>query len=135
MYDPLVIDSFMAVHSQIAPLSAEQTAPSSTNAGFSAITRSLGQVESLTTGSGLDNIAASTEEMLVLYDLARGLTGHVDLADAADVISKHVRRILPASTCVFYIFDEVTDELVRGPRSWGTLVTFYGSCGFLVASA
>ncbi len=46
-----------------------------------------------------------------LYDLARGLTGHVDLADAADVISKHIRRILPAATCVFYVFDEESDEL------------------------
>ncbi len=64
MYDPLVIDTFLAVHSQIAPLSADETALSSTSAGFSAITRSLGQAESLPTGSGLDNIAASTEEML-----------------------------------------------------------------------
>ena len=49
--------------------------------------------------------------MLVLYDLARALTGRFSLADAADIISKHLRRIVPASTCVFYVYDNDKDEL------------------------
>ena len=58
-----------------------------------------------------DDIAASTEETLVLYDLAQSLTGPLELPDAADVISKHIRRLVPASTCVFYVYDEQLDEL------------------------
>jgi GGDEF domain-containing protein len=61
--------------------------------------------------SPLEDIAASTEESLVLYDLARALNGHLDLKHAGDIVAKHVRRVIPASTCVFYIYDPLTDEL------------------------
>ena len=80
-------------------------------AGLSLITRGSSASEVVSTGAGLDNIAASTEEMLVLYDLARSLTGHLDMGDAADIISKHIRRILPAATCVFFVYDDKRDEL------------------------
>jgi len=109
MYDPLVVDTFAKVYRDIAPDQEEilQT-------GLSAITRgSLPPVEgTVVTGSRLDDISASTEEMLLLYELARGLSGRVHLADAADVISKHLRRLVPATTCVFYLYDADADELV-----------------------
>ena len=66
---------------------------------------------------GLTDIAASTEEMLVLYDLARSLLGRLELADAADIISKHLRRIVPASTCVIFLYDVERDELVAAHAS------------------
>jgi diguanylate cyclase (GGDEF)-like protein/putative nucleotidyltransferase with HDIG domain len=111
MYDPLIVDTFIQVHSEISP----QHVASSDLAkdGLSAITRgSITETAMPTSGARLDDITASTEEMLVLYDLARGLTGQVELADAADVISKHLRRIVPASTVVFYLYDSDRDELV-----------------------
>lgn len=106
MYDPLIVDSFIEVHSDIAPPSREY--PGEERHALSAITRSLGKSEPV---SRFDDIASSTEEMLVLYDLARGLTGNLDLAGAADVISRHITRIVPASTCVFYVYAEESDEL------------------------
>lgn len=110
MYDPLIVDTFIQVHSEISPtLSTSHDASN----GLSAITfGSIVEAPTTTSGAPLDDIAASTEEMLVLYDLARGLTGQVELADAADVISKHLRRIVPASTVVFYIYDSDKDELM-----------------------
>ena len=48
----------------------------------------------------------------MLYDLARGLTGYVDHNDVGAEIVKHLRRIVPASTCVFYVYEASTDELV-----------------------
>jgi diguanylate cyclase (GGDEF)-like protein/putative nucleotidyltransferase with HDIG domain len=110
MYDPLVVDTFLRVHAQIAPAQIETV--ESVPRGISAITRGVAEGDSGPTGAGLDDIAASTEEMLVLYDLARGLTGQFALSDAADVISKHLRRVVPASTCVFYLYETETDELV-----------------------
>jgi len=110
MYDPLVVDKFIEVHTQIAPPTPNDPTAEG-KGGLSAITRGLVTPDITTTGSGLEDISASTEEMLVLYDLARGLTGHLDLGDAADVISKHIRRIVPASTCVFYVYDSTADEL------------------------
>ena len=51
------------------------------------------------------------EEMLALYQLAQGLTAHLDVPDAAELIAKHLRRVVPASTIVFYIYDTLADEL------------------------
>ena len=48
----------------------------------------------------------------MLYDLAIGLTGHVDLGDVGDVIAKHLRRIVPASDIVFFVYDVQSDHLV-----------------------
>ena len=45
----------------------------------------------------LEQIAASTEETLVLYDLAIGLAGHMDLGDVGDVIRKAPQK---DRTCV-----------------------------------
>lgn len=111
MYDPLVVDTFVRVHKSIAPSHDEIAAG---GRGLSAITRgSLPTIEGvLIGGSRLDDISASTEEMLLLYELARSLSGRLELADAADVISKHLRRLVPATTCVFFLYDANSDELV-----------------------
>jgi diguanylate cyclase (GGDEF)-like protein/putative nucleotidyltransferase with HDIG domain len=109
MYDPLIVDTFAKVYRDIAP-TPEEITPTA----LSAIARnSLPPTEGMiSTGSRLDDISASTEEMLLLYELARGLTGRLHLADAADVISKHLRRLVPATTCVFFLYDADADELV-----------------------
>jgi diguanylate cyclase (GGDEF)-like protein/putative nucleotidyltransferase with HDIG domain len=109
MYDPLIVDAFINVHAQIAPSPVDY--PGEGREGLSAIGRTMSPSDSVSSDSRLDDISASTEETLVLYDLARGLTGQLDLGDAADVISKHIRRIVPASTCVFYVYDSKADEL------------------------
>jgi diguanylate cyclase (GGDEF)-like protein/putative nucleotidyltransferase with HDIG domain len=109
MYDPLIVDTFIEVHAQIAPLPVDYS--NDAKKSLSAITRSLSPSEAVSSDSRLEDIAASTEEMLVLYDLARSLTGRLDLGDAADIISKHIRRIVPASICVFYVYDDEADEL------------------------
>jgi putative nucleotidyltransferase with HDIG domain len=111
MYDPLVVDVFTNVYRDIAPSQEQLGAPKE---GLSAITRrALPSSDGiLVDGSRLDDISASTEEMLLLYELAQGLSGKLDLADAADLISKHLRRLVPATTCVFFVYDIVGDELV-----------------------
>jgi diguanylate cyclase (GGDEF)-like protein len=50
--------------------------------------------------------------MLTLFDLARNLSPSMRVADIADIISKHVRRLIPCSLSVFYLLDTVSDELV-----------------------
>jgi diguanylate cyclase (GGDEF)-like protein/putative nucleotidyltransferase with HDIG domain len=109
MYDPLIVDTFFKVYAEITPAAAEADTQ---GAGLSAITRgTTGIAETLEAGTQLDAITASAEEMVVLYDLARALTGQLGLADAAEAISRHVRRVLPTSTCVFYVYEPTTDEL------------------------
>jgi diguanylate cyclase (GGDEF)-like protein/putative nucleotidyltransferase with HDIG domain len=110
MYDPLVVDVFTRVYRDIAPTDDEVTLRPS----LSALTRETSTTvpPHLEGKSRLDDISASTEEMLSLYELARSLNGRLSLADAADIISKHLRRLVPATTCVFFVYDESTDELI-----------------------
>jgi len=110
MYDPLVVDTFARVYRDIAPSEEELTLTT----GISAITRgtSPSALTQPARASRLNDISASTEEMLSLYELARSLSGRLNLADAADIISKHLRRLVPATTCVFFLYDEAADEIV-----------------------
>ncbi len=110
MYDPLIVDVFTEVYREIAPFHSEDDLA---KVGLSAITRGTLQATDgiIASGSRLDDISASTEEMLLLYELAQGLSGKTDLADAGDLISKHLRRLVPATTCVFFVYDSNVDEL------------------------
>jgi diguanylate cyclase (GGDEF)-like protein/putative nucleotidyltransferase with HDIG domain len=110
MYDPLVVDTFARVYREIAASVQDLDPP---RRDLSAITKGalpLGD-GAVDTGSRLDEISASTEEMLLLYELARSLSGRLSLGDAADIISKHLRRLVPATTCVFFVYDTESDEL------------------------
>ena len=118
MYDPLIVDTFIAIHAQghqSVPASsiAESSMRSVKNdARLPSPSGALGSSPESTATASLDEIAASTEETLVLYDLAIGLTGQVHLGDVGDVIAKHLRRIVPASDIVFYVYEAQTDDLV-----------------------
>jgi diguanylate cyclase (GGDEF)-like protein len=59
----------------------------------------------------LEEIAASADEMLTLYELAQGLAGQVSLNEAGDLIAKHLRRLIPSSLTIFYIHDSSKAEL------------------------
>jgi diguanylate cyclase (GGDEF)-like protein/putative nucleotidyltransferase with HDIG domain len=108
MYDPLIVDTFVRVHDEIAP-GAVSTGLA--RQALNEITSSR-QTAALAAGSTrLDEIAASADEMLTLYELARALAGQAGTSDTGDVIAKHLRRLIPSSLCVFYIYDAATDEL------------------------
>jgi diguanylate cyclase (GGDEF)-like protein/putative nucleotidyltransferase with HDIG domain len=109
MYDPLVVDTFMKVYAEIK---TEEDDAQPQSSGLNEIARSAVASSDAKQAASLDDIAAGSEEMLALYDLSRALGGRTGLADAGDIISKHLRRILPASLCVFYMYDAAVDELV-----------------------
>jgi GGDEF domain-containing protein len=107
MYDPLVVDMFMRVYKDITPREPAQTVRRQ-------VLKTIAESASIvapSAGSGLDEISASTEEMLALYGMASALAGQVNLSDAADIIAKHLRRLIPASLCVFYRYDAASDDL------------------------
>jgi putative nucleotidyltransferase with HDIG domain len=111
MYDPLVIDTFIALYERLEPDTEVQQ---ETGTSFSAVTRrALASTdERQAADSRLSDIPSSTEEMLVLLDLAQGLTAPLDLADAADVVAKHLLRVVPASNVVFFLYDAERDDLI-----------------------
>ncbi len=110
MYDPLVVDSFARVHTTIAPDVATQPPLSSLRAITAASGAPATYVESR--AARFEEIAASSDEMLTLFDLARSLTASMGVQDGTDLIAKHLRRLVPSSACVFYTYDVDRDELV-----------------------
>lgn len=108
MYDPLVVDTFARVHDEIAPeLSPSPLSPS-------ALAEIASARKSLPPHSGsqsLDEIAASSDETLTLFELARALGSHANISDAADTVTKYLRRLVPSSLCVFFLYDDKTAEI------------------------
>jgi GGDEF domain-containing protein len=49
--------------------------------------------------------------MIQLCDLSGELIGHATLGDAAEIMSRHLRRLVPASLIVFYVRDLGSDVL------------------------
>ncbi len=109
MYDPIIVDAFIEVHSVARQ---ELRAAATTTLAFSSIAR--GGTSSDQTGrtTRLNDIAASTEEMMVLYDLAIALSGRSDGAQVIEEVFTHLRRLVPATTSVFYRYEVTTDDLV-----------------------
>lgn len=109
MYDPVVVDTFMDIHAVMAPTVSAQVIK--TREGFSAITRSLGIGDSASK-QRLDEINASTGETLALLGLATELSRRPTVEDTAHAAAVHLRRMVPASTCVLYLYDDAADDLV-----------------------
>ena len=109
MYDPLVVDTFLRLHPSLA-LHAVASQPSASflTIGSGSPTSVFNQPQT----KSLEDIAGSTEEMVTLFDLVRSLTSPLSLAEAADVASRHLRRLIPCSLCIIFIYEVRTDELV-----------------------
>jgi diguanylate cyclase (GGDEF)-like protein len=107
MYDPLIVDTFARVHSQLAPEALPAGPP----------IRALKDIASSTlppsalNSSRLEEIAAGADETSTLYELARALASYAHVAETVDVIAKHMRRLMPSALCVFYLYDNAWDEL------------------------
>jgi diguanylate cyclase (GGDEF)-like protein/putative nucleotidyltransferase with HDIG domain len=108
MYDPLIVDTFVRVHNEITTVPLP--APAQHDA-LNEISNSAQDPLALPGTPRLDEIAASADEMLTLYDLARALAGQASIADTGDVIAKHLRRLIPSSLCIFFLYDPQTDDL------------------------
>jgi putative nucleotidyltransferase with HDIG domain len=108
MYDPLVVDTFLATYSELAPTADHDRLPPATTTN--------NELSSPDTAApsphALDDIASSAEEMVVLFDLVRGLAAVTSAADLTELVAHHVRRIVPASSCVLYLYNVSTDDLI-----------------------
>lgn len=107
MYDPWIVDTFVRVHTEIAP---RQDDGSSSHA-LAAVTDSGSTIPSPEMRS-LDEIVGSAEEMLILFDLSKELSNVATQAECGSVVCKYIRRLVPCSICVVYVYDVKGDELV-----------------------
>jgi putative nucleotidyltransferase with HDIG domain len=113
MYDPLIVETFARVHTEISP--ALSTAPAPTHA--------INEITGFSQDRGLpaipfppDGIAASSaaraNEILALSELAGALSGQASVAHTGDIIASHLRRLIPFALSVVYLYDDAKDDLV-----------------------
>jgi putative nucleotidyltransferase with HDIG domain len=108
MYDPLVVDTFLATYTELAPSTdLEDRQPLTAMAS-----EHNSPDPSVVSPNALDDIASSAEEMVVLFDLVRSLAAMMTAADITELVARHIRRIIPASSCVLYLYSPTTDELL-----------------------
>ena len=108
MYDPMVVDTFFKFHSTVPADIPRQGPPSDV---LNTIARSRRAGPSNNPSASSAAITASADEMLTLYELTRVLETRVSLSDTGDAVAKHLRRLIPSSLCVFYIYDRICDDL------------------------
>ena len=104
----MIVDAFLSVHLTIPAEIPRQGPPSEV---LNTIARSRQVASTGERAEGVDEITTSASELLTAYELARALAGQGSLGNAGDVIAQHLRRLIPASLCVLYLYDRKTDEL------------------------
>jgi diguanylate cyclase (GGDEF)-like protein/putative nucleotidyltransferase with HDIG domain len=113
MYDPLVVDTFIKLHAQ----GGFRTAAADSQDSFAPIAASSVGSELASTTSRLEDITASSEEMLALFELARDLNRAMSVADVGAVVVRHLRRLVPAELAVLYVHDNPAGELIAAHAS------------------
>jgi len=109
MYDPLVVDTFSRLHAHGGLLSPELFDDSS----FTTFRNTSLPADSASPDvRPLEDITASGEEMLVLFELAQNLGEASNASDVGDIVVRHLRRVVPWSLLVIYSHDQDSTELV-----------------------
>lgn len=103
MYDPLIVDTFVHTHSLMAPsVETVSDVPPVLSHGL----LSAGQAS-----TPLEDITASAEETVVLYNLASALSASSNDSHTLETLARHLRRVVPVSTFVLYVYDPHGDQL------------------------
>lgn len=109
MYDPLVVDTFLAVHSE--GLASTPSHSGGSSIGAARLIAAAGPTPEPANNS-LEDISSSGEEMLSLFELARVLSSRLTVVDASEAILMHLRRMIPSSLSAVYLKDTQSTELV-----------------------
>lgn len=100
-YDPWVVDQFLKILDDLERADAEE-----------ARSVAAGQPQSQPAASQLEVIAATTAEEREFNELRRELPLATSLSSAADVLSRHLRRVIPAANVTLFVPVQETGELV-----------------------
>jgi diguanylate cyclase (GGDEF)-like protein/putative nucleotidyltransferase with HDIG domain len=108
LYDPMVVETFVRVHEEIA---TEPPAILVPKQALKEITGALHSTSDSVVSAKLEDIANSAHEILALFELTSALAGQVSFSDTAEVITNHIRRLVPFTQSLIFVYDPATDEL------------------------
>jgi putative nucleotidyltransferase with HDIG domain len=107
MYDPAVVDAFVADYKRIMPVSNAEPHPA---------TRAIGGARALDREEQAQEQAAAAEaslgdELLAITSLSRALTGDARVADVGALLWTILRSVMPCETMAIFLPDVETDEI------------------------
>ena len=105
MYDPLIVDTFIRVHSLLSSEVSPSALPPHALAEITSSTQTAVSHDNRHTAVSHDKTSVH------LNALTDALTAQFGVAEACAVITQHVQQLIPSSLCVLYIYNEVSDEL------------------------
>jgi GAF domain-containing protein len=122
MYDPLIVDTFCREYKELT-----QTETLSEEPGYALneITHAT-QAPLHETSRESDEHGTSADGLLTLWELAASLGGPGTLQDTGDLIWTHLRRLIPSSAGVFFLYDSVQDDLEARHVMGGSLQNVRG---------
>ena len=109
MYDPMVVDAFLASYARIMPPSEEGAHP---------VARALGGVREPvkpaaraadSSGSGSD--AAVPDEVLAVTSLARAVAGQASMTDVGALAWMMLRSVVPCASMALFVTDDTEDAV------------------------
>jgi putative nucleotidyltransferase with HDIG domain len=109
MYDPAVVDMFERVSHDIGPM---QVKPQMQKA-IQLITKAVSAPIEAPAAAAPSTAAAieGPESLRALANLARVVSGRPTSADLASLIWSHVRHVVPAASCAFFVNDATSDSV------------------------
>jgi putative nucleotidyltransferase with HDIG domain len=105
MYDPLVVDTFIASYEELAPLATEAGLQARSLIGESTFSP---EPES----SALKEIRANASEVSLLENCAQQIARDATGADATETALQTLRQLTPITTCAMYRYDSNLDQVV-----------------------
>ena len=106
MYDPAIVDAFVADYRRIMPESSAVPHPATRVIGDA---RALDREEALEPGLPVE--AAPGDELLAIASLSRALTGDARVADVGALLWTILRPVLPCETMAIFMPDLDADEI------------------------
>jgi putative nucleotidyltransferase with HDIG domain len=108
MYDPLIVDTFIHVHSTFdANVPLRQPSPALVE-----LTRSIGDNRSPERVVQREWSESRAADIVILSRIASALTGAASVSAAFAVLGPHIRKVVAYDVCVVLRHDESTDRLV-----------------------
>src|SRR5207248_2464478 len=110
MYDPLIVDTFIRVHAEIASETISSTLPRGALNEITSSTYSTTADVPHPTGS--DKASGRADEALALYELDKAVRDESGVPLNAENVMKQLQRLVPFSQSVLFLYDTSTDELI-----------------------
>jgi putative nucleotidyltransferase with HDIG domain len=107
MYDPLIVDTFTQVYTEIAPQSLPTIVPRAVLSEITGATHSTSRADAKATTSSPNAL-----EALTMYELSRVLAEPRGIRGTGDVVLAHLRRVVTFSQAVLFLYETASDEIV-----------------------